>query len=58
MTDTNPLYCRECNAAVRVERATANSLIAVCACGEARNIKTSRVFPEEWRKLENTTNTA
>jgi hypothetical protein len=55
---TDPIYCDDCNAAVRVERNDNNSLVAVCACGSYRNIKTSRVFPEAWRKPENTTNTA
>jgi len=46
--NTEPIYCDDCNAAVRIERTDSRSLKAVCACGETRNVKVANVLPEEW----------
>jgi len=48
MTDTNPVFCDDCNAAVRIERTDTHSLKAVCACGETRGVRVARALPEEW----------
>ena len=44
---TDPMFCDECNAAVRLERDGRN-LLARCACDKRRSIKVAAVLPEGW----------
>jgi len=46
--ETTPMFCDECHSAVRLERTETNSLKAVCACGETRDVKIAQAIPEEW----------
>jgi len=45
---TNPMFCDECNSAVRVERTESKSLKAVCACGERLNLCVNKPLPDRW----------
>jgi len=45
---TEPIYCDDCNAAVRLERTQSKSLKATCACDDQRNVRVSNVLPEGW----------
>jgi len=47
--ETDPMFCEECNGAVRLERTAYNNLKAVCACGTTRNVKVSQALPEGWK---------
>jgi len=45
---TTPLFCDECNAAVRLERKSNQLLILRCACDKRRSIKVAAALPEGW----------
>jgi len=44
---TTPLFCDDCECAVRLER-DGRTLLARCACDKRRSIKVAAVLPEEW----------
>lgn len=46
---TEPIYCDDCNAAVRIERDEYQQLTATCACDSTRNVRVSKVLPAGWR---------
>lgn len=46
---TDPVFCDECNAAVRLERAN-YGLELICACGDRRSLKVAAAFPEGWQE--------
>jgi len=45
---TNPVYCDDCNAAVRLERDSNRSLKAKCACETVRNVRVAQLLPDGW----------
>lgn len=46
---SEPVYCDDCNATVRIERNASGQLKAKCACDSTRNVRVSKVLPEGWR---------
>ncbi len=47
---TDPVFCTECQAAVRLERSDNDQLYLTCACGEQRPLRVSQVLPVGWER--------
>jgi len=49
-SETDAVFCDECNAAVRLERhAQTDDLRVRCACDEQRSIKVATILPDGWQ---------
>jgi len=46
--ESNPMFCDDCNCAVRLERNTMGELTLRCACGTERTIVDIATLPEGW----------
>lgn len=46
---TDPVFCDECNSAVRLERGN-YGLELVCPCGDRRSLKVAAALPAGWQE--------